>query len=68
MDIKQIMNERYTTKKYNRELSVSEDVIEDILDCAILAPSSINSQPWNFSIVSNSKLKEELAEVSFHNK
>ena len=68
MDFKTIMQERYTTKKYNPAKKVSEDKIEDLKEILRLSPSSINSQPWKFLFIENPELKARLAEVSFHNK
>ncbi|MCP8317703.1 MAG: nitroreductase family protein, partial [archaeon] len=43
--------------------SISRDVIEEILDVAISAPSAHNVQPWRFVIVDDQKVKIELAEA-----
>ena len=53
------MNETMTTiyqrravRKY-KALSVSPDIIEQILDAGRMAPSAINMQPWKFYVLTN---------------
>ncbi|MCP8308851.1 MAG: nitroreductase family protein [archaeon] len=42
---------------------ISRDVIEEILDVAISAPSAHNAQPWCFIIIDDQKVKIKLAEA-----
>lgn len=62
------MQNRYTTKVYDQSQKLNSKQIEELKKILNLSPSSINSQPWHFTFVSNSKIKNKLAEVSFHNK
>ncbi len=64
MNFLQSMQERYTTKKYNPERAISKDDIQALEEILRLTPSSINSQPWQFSFVSDQTLKELLSEHS----
>lgn len=59
---------RYTTKKYNPNDKLPEEKIQVLKEILRLSPSSINSQPWKFSFVSDERIKSELAEVSYFNK
>lgn len=43
---------------------VSEDLIDKILEAAMLAPSAGNQQPWHFIIVKDRELLEQV--VTFH--
>lgn len=61
------MQERYTTKKYNSTKKITSDKIEELKEILRLTPSSINSQPWKFTFVSDEKVKKELSEVSWIN-
>lgn len=65
--LKQMQN-RYTTKKYNPEVKIDENLIAELKEILRLSPSSINSQPWNFIFVNNLELKRKLAEASYFNK
>lgn len=62
------MENRYTTKKYNKESKLSIQDIADLKNILRLSPSSLNSQPWKFIFVSDENTKSKLAEVSMHNK
>lgn len=68
MDFLELAKNRYTAKMYNPSRKVSEDQIEKLKEIIRLSPSSIDSQPWLFTFVTDEKTKEQLAEVSFHNK
>jgi nitroreductase len=47
---------------------VSETIIKDILDCARLAPTAINIQPWLFGAVTDTDLKRQIADITDHGK
>lgn len=61
------MQERYTTKKYDAGYKIPQEVIDELKEILLLSPSSINSQPWHFTIISNEELKNKLAAHSQHN-
>lgn len=67
MDFLNIAKNRYTTKKYDPNRTVEEDKINQLKEILRLSPSSINSQPWKFTFVSDEKVKAELAGVSYFN-
>lgn len=61
------MQQRYTVKKYNPAQKVSSENLEALKNILHLSPSSINSQPWKFTFVTNPEIKNQLAEASFFN-
>lgn len=61
------MQQRYTTKKYNPNKKIDDQKIEELKQILRLSPSSINSQPWKFTFVSDEKTKEKLSQVSWLN-
>ncbi|WP_303315841.1 nitroreductase family protein [Flavivirga abyssicola] len=61
------MKNRYTTKKYNNSKKIEKQKIEELKEILHLSPSSINSQPWKFTFVSDKETKEKLSEVSWLN-
>lgn len=67
MNFLELAGSRYTTKKYDASKKVSAENIQKLKEILRLSPSSINSQPWKFIFISDEKLKNELAEVSYHN-
>lgn len=67
MNFLDIANSRYTTKKYDPTVRIDDDTIEKLKEILRLSPSSINSQPWHFTFVSDEATKKKLSKVSFHN-
>lgn len=67
MDFLSIAENRYTTKKYDPAKKISDENVEKLKEILRLSPSSINSQPWKFIFITDEKLKNELAEVSYFN-
>lgn len=67
MDFLTLAESRYTTKKYSPNEKVSDEKIQQLMEVLRLSPSSINSQPWKFTIIADEKLKSQLASVSFFN-
>jgi nitroreductase / dihydropteridine reductase len=67
MDFLALAQKRYTTKKYNANEKLSEDLINKLKNILQLSPSSINSQPWHFTFVSTPEVKQELADASYFN-
>lgn len=61
------MQERYTTKKYNASKKIDSQHIKELKEIVRLSPSSINSQPWRFTFVSDQETKEKLSKVSWLN-
>lgn len=67
MDFLALAQSRYSTKKYNPEEKISDEKIEQLKEILRLSPSSINSQPWKFTIVADEQTKRQLAAASMFN-
>ncbi len=67
MNILELIQKRYTAKKYKAEKVIPQEKIEDLKEILRLTPSSINIQPWKFTFVQNPEIKAKLASVSMHN-
>ncbi|MBA0885037.1 nitroreductase family protein [Flavobacterium undicola] len=67
MNILNLIQKRYTAKKYNANKTIPQEKIEDLKEILRLTPSSINIQPWKFTFVQNPEMKAKLASVSMHN-
>jgi nitroreductase len=62
MDIDETIRGRRSIRKFqNRD--IADSVIEEILDLARHAPSSMNGRPWHFIVVRNDETKRRLAEI-----
>ncbi|WP_452598834.1 NAD(P)H-dependent oxidoreductase [Pontimicrobium sp. MEBiC01747] len=68
MSFIELMNKRYTTKKYNNVKKITEADKKALKETLRLSPSSINSQPWKFTFVSDKDIRYKLSEVSWLNK
>jgi nitroreductase/dihydropteridine reductase len=67
MNILELIQKRYSVKKYNSDKAIPQEKIEDLKEILRLTPSSINIQPWKFTFVQNPEIKAQLASVSMHN-
>lgn len=67
MNFINIAENRYTTKKYDSSKKISEDKLQQLKEILRLSPSSIDSQPWKFTFISDESLKNKLAEASYFN-
>jgi nitroreductase/dihydropteridine reductase len=67
MNILELIQKRYTAKKYNADKAIPQEKIENLKEILRLTPSSINIQPWKFTFVQNPEIKAKLASVSMHN-
>lgn len=59
MDLKKLSQERYSVRAYLPE-EVEKEKLDYILECARLAPSACNYQPWFFYIVTSPEKKADL--------
>lgn len=67
MELINAIKRRRSIRKYNDQ-PIPADAIQDILDCARLAPSAINIQPWLFGCITDKNLLERLANMADHGK
>jgi len=67
MSFLDLAESRYTTKRYDENKNITDDKIQQLKEILRLSPSSINSQPWKFIFVSDEKIKQKLASVSYFN-
>ena len=57
--MEEILNRR-SIRKY-KNTPVDKDIIDKLLDSARLAPSGNNTQPWHFIVITDERIKEEVA-------
>ena len=62
MELDNTIKGRRSIRRYQGK-GISDSVIEELLDVARYAPSSMNGQPWYFIVVKNDETKERLAEI-----
>lgn len=64
MDLIQVLNSRYSTKKFDPSKKISKEQMEEIESLLQLSPSSTNVQPWNFVIATSQEGKNRIAKAS----
>lgn len=59
MDFRTLSEKRYSVRAYSGE-PVTEEQLQYILECARLAPSAVNLQPWKFYVMTSQQDRELL--------
>ena len=67
MDIKTAMIERRSIRKYKPD-PVPDEMLQELIEAARLAPSGTNHQPWRFIVVKNQNVKEQIQAAAFNQK
>jgi nitroreductase len=62
MDFTTVIKMRRSIRRY-QENPIPDSVISEILECAMLAPTAINVQPWLIGCVTDKKLLAALADL-----
>lgn len=65
MDFIDVIKNRRSIRKY-KDLEVPDKLINDLIDCARLAPSAKNRQPWKFIVVKKD-LKNMISDIMIKN-
>ena len=61
MNLIEIMNNRYSTKKFDTTKKISEENMNEIKELLRLSSSSVNLQPWHFIIASSEEGKNKIS-------
>jgi len=64
MDFAELIKKRSSVRKFNREKTITDSQIKQLLEMAILTPSEGNLQPWYFVVVRDGKVKSKLYEAA----
>lgn len=59
MNFKELSENRYSVRNYTDE-PVSDEQLNYILECARLAPSAVNFQPWHFYVIKDEEAKAKI--------
>lgn len=62
MDVYTAVMERRSVRSYRNE-PISEEMIEQIMAAAVMAPSAVNLQPWYFVVIKSEEAMEKLKTV-----
>ncbi len=59
MDFLELTKKRFSARNYKSD-KVEQDKIDYIIECARLAPSAVNYQPWHFLVVIGEEQKQKV--------
>ena len=60
MDTKTLFNERRSVNFFDKSKSIDENLLKEIIDMAVLAPSGFNLQPWRIIAIKSDSAKTKL--------
>lgn len=66
-ELVQVLKGRRSVRSFEPR-PVPDEIIRDILDCARLAPTALNIQPWLFGAVTEAQLKKQIADITDYGK
>ena len=58
---------RHSVRKYKSD-PIEENILKDILECARLAPTAMNEQPWLFGVITGKETLAQIADLTDHGK
>ncbi|MDX1596011.1 MAG: nitroreductase family protein [Nitrosopumilaceae archaeon] len=68
MDTFDAIRSRRSVKNFDKNHTMSKKEINQLLETAILSPTSYNIQNWRFVTVTDQKIKDKLSELSYGQK
>lgn len=63
MDVLEAIHSRRSIRKFE-EKDVSEQDVKELLEAAMMAPSAINAQPWQFIVVRDREILDKVPSVN----
>ena len=63
MNVAQAVRARRSVRKYQPGRTIPQEHVDQILEAAMCAPSACNSRPWEFVVVENAEMRENLTRV-----
>lgn len=65
MEFKDIVMQRYATKKFDGK-KIPEAKMKELIELIRFAPSALNLQPWKIKVINDQKIKEQLLPATFN--
>lgn len=65
MELFEAINNRRSVRQYTSE-PVSDEAVRQVLEAAMMSPSAGNGQPWQFIVVTDRELLNQIAEIHPH--
>ena len=60
MNVVEVIKSRRSIRKY-QNTTIPDAVITEIIECARMAPSGHNAQPWRFVVVTDPEIRKQIA-------
>lgn len=67
MDTFELIKTRRSIRKFT-DKTVSDEIIDRIIEAGSWAPSGLNNQPWKFAVIKDSGLKTKISEFTHYSK
>ncbi|MCL1935202.1 MAG: NAD(P)H-dependent oxidoreductase [Defluviitaleaceae bacterium] len=64
-ELLETFNYRYSVKEFDSTKKIDNEDFEFILEAGRLSPSSIGSEPWQFVVLQNPDIRQQIADISF---
>lgn len=64
MDFWEVLYQRRTTRRFDSSRPVPREIVLELLDAALIAPTSCNLQMWDFIVVDDPDQRERLGKLS----
>jgi len=64
-DAIEVLKSRRSIRSYT-QVTVPQGIIEDVVDCARMAPTAMNEQPWDFIAVTKRDLLRQIPPMLGH--
>lgn len=62
----EIMRSRHSVKKYQPEVTIPQEELEEMLALASTAPSSWNLQHWRYLVITSQEMKERILPIAYN--
>lgn len=67
MDAIEALKTRRSIRAFKSD-PVPREIVEDIIDCARMAPTAMNMQPWEFIVVTDAEMRRRIADITDYGK
>lgn len=65
MEALEALKTRRSIRKYKEE-KISEDIIKELLNCAMYSPSAFDYQPWHFIVIDKKEIFDNILKAATH--
>ena len=64
MDTLEAIKTRRATKKFDKSYKMTPNQVKELMECAILSPTSYNQQNWRFVTITEQSVKEQISKAA----